>query len=60
MSTVVIGAGGPRPQARIVFLREDSNDRPSAWAIVDENEVIYSNLSESDAHDLLPKVQQGA
>jgi hypothetical protein len=62
MSVISIG-GGPRPQARIVTISEQT-DAPGNWttwkyAIVDGNEILATVCKLSHAQALLPLIQSG-
>lgn len=60
MSTVVIGGGGPRPQARVVGITETAGEPViSTWAIMDGDQVICRFPSKKWADALLPVVQAG-
>jgi len=60
MSTVVVGGGGPRPQARIVGITE-SDGLPviSTWAIMDGDQLLCRFQSRKWAEALLPVIQAG-
>lgn len=60
MSTVVIGGGGPRPQARIVGFVEQGEIAPSGWAIVDGKDVLAIFSAREQAEQMLPTVIRGA
>lgn len=63
MSTVVIGGGGPRPNARIVELVDVDASYPafpgSKWAIFDGAECVGTFGMLSHAKALLPFIKSG-
>lgn len=58
MSTVVIGGGGPRPQARIVSVYEEDGTLSSV-EVRDGEEVLLRCAKLSHARALLPLIQSG-
>jgi hypothetical protein len=60
MSTVIIGGGGPRPQARVVGITEtEGAPTISTWAVMDGDQVICRFPSRAWAEALLPLIQAG-
>lgn len=61
MTTVILGGGGPRPQARVVAVSEmmDPVGHYSSYEIRDGLEVLASFGKLSHASALLPLIQSG-
>jgi hypothetical protein len=60
MSTVVVGGGGPRPQARIVGIVESEGAQvPGTWAVMDGDQVLWRGPNRAWAEALLPAIQAG-
>lgn len=64
MSTVVVGGGGPRPQARIVELVDVTEPNAGStvgnkWAVFDGAECVATFGRLSHAKALLPLIQSG-
>lgn len=63
MSTVIIGGGGPRPQARIVAVRELGENGQLAdetsFEVRDGDSVLLRCTKLSHAKALLPLIQSG-
>ncbi len=59
MSTVVIGGGGPRPQARVVGIVEAGQDTPTTYAVMDGDLMLCRFTSKKWADTLLPLIQSG-
>lgn len=60
MSTVVVGGGGPRPNARVVGITETAGDPViSTWAVMDGDQVLCRFPSRLWAEAILPLIQRG-
>lgn len=59
MSTVVIGGGGPRPNARIVSIVEVDGSGIETYEIRDGREVCGECRTLAQATVLLPVIQRG-
>lgn len=58
MSTVIVGGGGPRPQARIVTVTEEGAPL-STYEIRDGDAILAWCPKRSHAEALLPLIQRG-
>lgn len=59
MSTIVIGGGGPRPQARVVAIVDVESPNATTYEIRDGNKVCARCATKVQAQALLPLIQAG-